>query len=158
MKTAEASSSRALQNWVWILSERWREASQQFQQKCWIYAVILGRSHLQQGAQLGGKGQCWWEMVKSKLRLYRTSLEVQWLRMPASEGDTGSIPVLGRFHMPQGTKPVPHSCWSLSTLGAMPHRRSLRNKKPSTSARKLPLLAAIRESPGTAMKTQHSQK
>ena len=30
--------------------------------------------------------------------------------LPASAGDTGSIPVLGRFHRPQGAKPVHHNC------------------------------------------------
>ena len=30
--------------------------------------------------------------------------------LPASAGDTGSIPVLGRFHVPQGAKPVHHNC------------------------------------------------
>ena len=51
--------------------------------------------------------------------------------LPASAGDTGSIPALGRFRMPRGAKPVHHKGWSLSTLEAMLHsKRSLRSKKP----------------------------
>ena len=29
--------------------------------------------------------------------------------LPASAGDTGSIPALGRFNMPRGAKPVHHN-------------------------------------------------
>ena len=36
-----------------------------------------------------------------KSTVFQTSVVVQWL---ANEGDTGSIPALGRFHMPWGNE------------------------------------------------------
>ena len=51
-----------------------------------------------------------WDLVsKVKERTgYGTSLVVQWLKIlkhsPANAGDTGLIPGLGRFHMPQGNQ------------------------------------------------------
>ena len=43
-----------------------------------------------------------------------TSLVVQWITVdknpPASAGDTGSVPGLGRLHMLWANKPVHHNC------------------------------------------------
>ena len=35
--------------------------------------------------------------------IYRTSLVVQWMSLPANAGNTGSIPGLRRFHMSQNS-------------------------------------------------------
>ena len=78
--------------------------------------------------------------------------------LPASAGDTGSSPGLGRSHMPQ-------SNWARATI-TEPVRLEpvLRNKRGRDSERSAhrdeewPPLAATRESPGTETKTQHSQK
>ena len=50
---------------------------------------------------------------------------------PANAVDTGSIPSLGRFHMPQATKPVYHSFQSPHTWGPVLHnQRRHCNEKP----------------------------
>ena len=78
---------------------------------------------------------------------------------PANAGDTGSIPGLGRSHMPwsnsahepQLLKPT---CLELVLL----NKRSHGNEKPTYRNEEQPPLATTRESPHAAMKTQQSQK
>ena len=97
---------------------------------------------------------------------------------PASVGDTGSIPGPGRFHMLQSneahgpqrlslssracglptTEPVCCNSWSPWTLEPVLRKRSHRTEKPTHCNEEQPLLAATRESPGKATKTQCSQK
>ena len=72
--------------------------------------------------------------------------------LPANAGDAGSIPGPGRFHMPQGNKAHAPQILRLTCLKSM-----LCNKRsPGTTTGEQPLLAPTRESPRTAMKTQHS--
>ena len=72
--------------------------------------------------------------------------------LPTSVGDMGSIPGPGRFHMPQGNKAHAPQILRLTCLKSM-----LCNKRsPGTTTGEQPLLAPTRESPRTAMKTQHS--
>ena len=78
---------------------------------------------------------------------------------PASAGDTGSSPGLGRSHMPR-------SSWAREPQLTEPARLEpvLRNKRGRDSERpahrdeEWPPLAATRESPRTETKTQHSHK
>ena len=78
---------------------------------------------------------------------------------PPNAGDTGSIPGLGRSHLPQDNKAgephlgahVPQNPYSVTTEATAV--RSLH-----TTAREEPLLAATREKACTATKAQHTQK
>ena len=77
--------------------------------------------------------------------------------LPANSGDTGSIPDPGRFHVPQGTNPF-HTTTELHSRAYI-----LQQEKPQRWEAHIPQLQsssfpATRESPPTAMKTQHSQK
>ena len=54
--------------------------------------------------------------------------------LPANAGDMGSIPALGRFHMPPGQLVHTPQLLSLHTLEPMLHNmRSLLNEKAPTS-------------------------
>ena len=93
-----------------------------------------------------------------RILVTETSLVVQWLRLHTlSVGGLALIPSLGRFHMPQVNKVMPHSCCAqytrvcrlqllslcvpvptLHTEGATAVRApgiSLRAQTPSTAAR-----------------------
>ena len=78
---------------------------------------------------------------------------------PVKAGDTGSIPGLGRSHMPWG-----QLSWSAATAKACaPKARAQQQEKPpqweaSTPQREESLLAATSESPCAAMKTECDQK
>ena len=63
----------------------------------------------------------------------------------------------------RATKPIRHKHWACALeptrLELVPHkRRSHHNEKPVHRTEEQSLLVATRESPRTAMKTQHSQK
>ena len=64
--------------------------------------------------------------------------------LPANVGNTRLTPGSRRCHMPRATKP--HGATKPQLL------------KPLRRNEEWPLLTATRESPGTAIKTQHSQK
>ena len=78
---------------------------------------------------------------------------------PASAGDAGSSPGLGRSHMPR-------SSWVREPLTTEPARLEpvLRNRRgrdgdrPAHRDEEWPPLAATGESPRTETKTQHSHK
>ena len=65
---------------------------------------------------------------------------------PAKAGDTGSIPGLGRSHMPWGNE------------AQLLNKRSHPNEKAEHHNKEQPLGAATRESWHAATKTQSSQK
>ena len=76
----------------------------------------------------------------------------------ANAGDTGLIPALGRFHMPQ-SKPMrhKHKLQLLKPIHLKPvlHKRSHHNEKLKHQTKRKPLLTATRER-HAATKTQHS--
>ena len=86
---------------------------------------------------------------------------------PDNTGYMGSIPDLGRFHMPWSNSACEQQLLNLcvpillkpSCLKHMLHnKRSHNNENPVHGDRELPPLAATRESPGKAMKTQCIKK
>ena len=90
--------------------------------------------------------------------------------LPASAGDTGSGPGPGRSHMPWSNWACAPQLLSLRSRACGPQLLKpahlepvLRNKgghhneKPEHHNEEWPPLAATRESPRAAMKTQHSQ-
>jgi len=62
---------------------------------------------------------------------------------PAIAGDTGSIPDLGRFHMPRSTQPMSHNYWVCALETGSCNCGSPCNKKrvksPSTATREKPV-------------------
>ena len=72
----------------------------------------------------------------------------------APAGDTGSIPGLGRFHMPQGTE----ACGSLLVSPCFETKEATAMRSPQTTTREEPLLPATRESPHAVTETHSSQK
>ena len=50
---------------------------------------------------------------------------------PANAGDTGSVPDLGRFHMPQSTKPMSHNYWVCALETGSCNNGSPRDKRSS---------------------------
>ena len=79
--------------------------------------------------------------------------------LPASAGDTGSSPGLGRSHMPQSNwarepQLLSLRVWSLCSAT----REAAIVKRPTHRDEEWPPLAATRESPRAETKTQHSQK
>lgn len=76
----------------------------------------------------------------------------------ANAGDTGLIPALGRFHMPQ-SKPMRHNheLQLLKPIHLKPvlHKRSHHSEKLKHQTNSKPLLTATRER-HAATKTQHS--
>ena len=75
--------------------------------------------------------------------------------LPANAGDTGSSPGLGRSHMLR-------SGWAcepqLPSLHVCSAARGRDGERPAHRDEEWPPLAAIRESPRTEAKTQHSHK
>ena len=85
--------------------------------------------------------------------------------------NTGSIPGLGRPHMPRSNYAREPQLLSLRSRAYEPqvlkptclepmlhNNRSHNNEKPMHHKEEQPLLSAVRQSPHTATKTQHSQK
>ena len=74
---------------------------------------------------------------------------------PCNAGDTGSIPGLGRSHVPAGQLrdcgPVLLSPCTLEPVHQ--HKRSHCDEKPGITTREEPPLTATRESPSTATDT-----
>ena len=79
----------------------------------------------------------------------RDLLVVQWLRVCLTVQATQVRSLSGK---------IPHDPGQLGPCDYSPHKRGLTMRRPSPSAREQPPLTATRESPLTAMKTQHSQK
>ena len=85
---------------------------------------------------------------------------------PVNAGDTDSVFGLGKFHRRGATKSFCHNYWAHNAAATKPahlepmlgNKRSHCNEKPCTTMAGSPLLAATRESPCTATKTQHSHK
>ena len=81
-------------------------------------------------------------------------------------GDMSSIPGLGRAHKPLGNQGMPHNYWAFLLQVLKPvhlgpvllSKRSLHSERPKNPSEKQPMLIAVRESPYTAMETQHGQK
>ena len=80
--------------------------------------------------------------------------------LPASSGDTGSIPGLGRFHMSQGNQAhVPQLL-----KPTHPKAHALQQEKPPQCEAQAPqrecsaCLLQLEMSPGAAAKTRHSQR
>ena len=86
--------------------------------------------------------------------------------LPASAGDTGSIPGLGRFHMQQSNKvhtPQLLRPRAATTKARAPRARALQQKKPGqreaqVSQWRVAPTPTTRKSPCKAMKIQCSQK
>ena len=94
-------------------------------------------------------------------------LVVQWIWIPpANVGDLGSIPGLGRFHMPGAANPVSHSCWAcVLQLLSLRAWNLCYTTRESTTIRSLhaavmsePLLDTTRESLHAAVEIQRNQK
>ena len=90
---------------------------------------------------------------------------------PANAGDTGSSPGLGHSHVPRSKEAHAPQLLSLRSRAREPqllkptclepvlcNKRSHRNEKPVHRNEEWPPLAATRESPRAATKTQSSQK
>ena len=85
--------------------------------------------------------------------------------LPSSARDTGSIPGLGRCHMPQAAKPVGHRYGAhvsqllkvVSLESVLRNKRSHQHQKPADRDKEQPPLPVTRESPRAATKTQGSQ-
>ena len=86
---------------------------------------------------------------------------------PANEGDTGSIPDLGRCHMLRGNEACGPQLLSPRTAMIEAHglqiprsatREATPMRSPRTTTGKQPLLTSTRESPLAAAKTQNSHK
>ena len=85
-----------------------------------------------------------------------------------SAGDTGSVPGVGKFHMPWSThvtttRPVLESLRAATTEPThlepvLPDERSHRNEKPEHHSIEYPSLAATRESLHKATKIQCNQR
>ena len=78
--------------------------------------------------------------------------------LPASAGDTGSSPGLGRSHMPRSNWAREPQLLSLRVWSLCSATRGRDSERPAHRDEEWPLLAAARESPRTETKTQHSQK
>ena len=78
---------------------------------------------------------------------------------PAIAGDTGSIPGLGRSHMPwSNLAHVPQLLKPVRLEPVLHNKRSHCNEKPAHCNKEYPSLAATRESPRAATKTHRSRK
>ena len=78
---------------------------------------------------------------------------------PANSGDTGSIPGPGRFHRPHGNLArAPQHLNPSAVEPMLCNKRSHGSEKPRYHNWRVVPLAATRESPCTATKTQDSQK
>ena len=80
---------------------------------------------------------------------------------PVNARDTDSVFGLGKFHRRGATKSFCHNYWAHSspaTEACAPGARARQQKKPSQWEAPAPQLAATRESPCAATKTQHSHK
>ena len=74
--------------------------------------------------------------------------------VPASAGDTGSIPGPGRFHMPPSNWAcAPQRLMAVCLQPMLCDKRSHHSEKPMHLNEEKPLLAATRESPSAAMQT-----
>ena len=83
---------------------------------------------------------------------------------PANTADMGSIPGLGRSHMPGGNQAhVPqllslHAATTETSAPRASNNRSHCNEKPTHCDEEQSLLATTSKSPSATMKTQYSQK
>ena len=78
--------------------------------------------------------------------------------LPASAGDTGSSPGLGRSHMPRSDWAHEPQLLSLRVWSLCSATRGRDSERPAHRNEEWPPLATTRESPRTETKTQHSQK
>ena len=78
--------------------------------------------------------------------------------LPASAGDMGSSPGLGRSHMPQSNWARELQLLSLCVWSLCPATRGRDSERPTHRDEEWSPLAATRESARTEMKTQHSHK
>ena len=79
--------------------------------------------------------------------------------LPANAGDTGLSPGLGRSHMPRSNWAREPQLLSLRLWSPCSATREGRDsERPVHRDEEWPPLAATRESPRTATKTQHGQK
>ena len=78
--------------------------------------------------------------------------------LPANAGDTGSSPGLGRSHMPRSNWAREPQLLSLRVWSLCSATRGHDSERPAHRDEEQPPLAAIRESPRTETKTQHSHK
>ena len=101
---------------------------------------------------------CLWELFLKPV--YGTSLVVQWLRICLPMQGTPVLSLVWEdTTCHRATKPVHHTYWGPYALEAMLYnKRSHLIRRPCTATREWPLLAATRESPPAARKTQYSHK
>ena len=85
------------------------------------------------------------------------SLVVQWLKICLQMQGT-QVRSLEDSACPGATKPVGHNCWACTLEPILHNKRSHHNEKPGHHNERILPLAASRESPNAAVKTQHSQK
>ena len=78
--------------------------------------------------------------------------------LPANAGDMGSIPGLGRSHMPQSNWAHEPQLLSLRVWSLCSATRGHDSERLAYRDEEWPPLAATRESPSTETKTQHSHK
>ena len=78
--------------------------------------------------------------------------------LPASAGDTGLSPGLGRSHMPRSNWAREPQLLSLCVWSLCSATRARDSERPAHRDEEWPPLAATRESPLTETKTQQSQK
>ena len=78
--------------------------------------------------------------------------------LPANAGDVGSIPGPGRSAYHRATKPLCHSPCACALEPQLPDERRHHSEKGLHHNWRLAPLAAAREKPHTATKTQHSQQ
>ena len=78
--------------------------------------------------------------------------------LPASTGDMGSSPDLGRSHMPRSNWAREPQLLSLRVWSLCSATRGHDCERPVHHDEEWPPLAATRESPRTETKTQHTQK
>ena len=78
--------------------------------------------------------------------------------LPASAGDTGSSPGLGRSHMPRSNWAREPQLLSLHVWSLCSATREAAIVRPAHRDEEWPPLAPTRESPRRETKTQHSHK
>ena len=102
-----------------------------------------------------------WSSLRGMLRIrsggFPGGLVVK--NLPANAGDTGSIPGLGRSHMPWSSKAhVPHLLKLTHVKPVSSTREAVAMRSPHATTREKPPLATTRESPHITMKTHHRQR
>lgn len=78
--------------------------------------------------------------------------------LPVNAWDVGSIPGRGRPNMPRSKEAVHHNYGACALEPMFHDKRNLSKEEPEHGNKLQSQLAASRQSPSTATKTQHSRK